>query len=373
MLSGPEQAALPGRLNPIYLEGRPLALETPVARLLGLRDGQVVQASVELRGEALKLLLNGKLLDLPPGLRFRPGDTVFLRAYQGANNWLLKLFDPAAQPGASPAAAASAAAPASAAAAETATAQINASRLAALSLRPPMSPTLLELFAPRQAAALLQTSGNPELAAIFQRMRLSMQGLSANNLQAAVFGSGLWMEALLSRGQSPATADTKAWLRRMIRSLGDKDSAVVSGLKRAVDDIESAQVESLAAQARGEISFSMVLPFVDANPVRLKFSRPARQPGREAPPFSVDIHTQNEILGEIWLKTSISKASHVDLMMWALKGSAVRLARKHSDALGERLLKAGLTMDSFRIFHAARPSLPEGWSPPAGAMLDVTA
>jgi hypothetical protein len=363
MLSGPEQAALPGRLNPIYLEGRPLALETPVARLLGLRDGQIVQANVELRGEALKLLLNGKLLDLPPGLRFRPGDTVFLRAYQGANSWLLKLFDPAAQP----------AAPAAGVATETATAQINASRLAALSLRPPMSPTLLELFAPRQAVSLLQTTGNPELAAIFQRMQLSMRGLSAGGLQAAVFGSGLWVEALLSRGQSPGAVDTKVWLRRMIRALSDKDTAVISNLRRAFDDIEAAQVESLAAQARGELSFGMVLPFVDANPVHLKFFRPARQPGKEAPPFSVDIHTENEVLGEIWLKTSISKASHVDLMMWALKGSAVRLARKHSDALGERLQKAGLTMDSFRIFHAARPSLPEGWSPPAGAMLDVTA
>lgn len=365
MLSGPEQAALPGRLNPIYLEGRPLQLETPIAQQLGLRDGQVVQASVELRGEVLKLLLNGKLFDLPPALRFRPGDSVFLRAYQGANGWLLKIFDPAAQP------AATAAPPASAP--ELPAAQINASRLAALSLRPPMSPTLLDVFAPRQAAALLQTTANPELAALFQRMQLSMRGLSSASLQAAVLGSGLWMEALLSRGQSAPATDTKAWLRRMIRALGDKETSVVARLNKAIEDIESAQVESLAAQSRGELSFGMVLPFADANPVQIRFFRPARQPGGEAPPFSVDIHTQNEVLGEIWLKTSITRASHVDLMMWALKGSSVRLAQKHKDALGERLKKAGLTMDSFRIFHAARPSLPEGWSPPAGAVLDVCA
>lgn len=362
MLSGPEQAALPGRLNPIYLEGRSLPLETPAARQLGLRDGQIVQASVELRGEVLKLLLNGKLLDLPAALRFRPGDTVFLRAYQGANGWMLKIVDPAAQP-------AQSAVPVPA----TDTAQLNTSRLAALSLRPPMSPTLLELFAPRQAASLLQTTANPELAAMFQRMQLSMRGLSSGSLQAAVLGSGFWMEALLARGQAPATTDAKAWLRRMIRALGDKETSVITGLKKAIDDIESAQVESLAAQSRGELSFGMVLPFVDANPVQLRFFRPAREPGKEAPPFSVDIHTDNAILGEIWLKTSITRASHVDLMMWALKGSAVRLARKHSDALGQRLQKAGLTMDSFRIFHAARPSLPDGWSPPAGSMLDVTA
>ena len=365
MLSGPEQAALPGRLNPIYLEGRPLQLETPIAQQLGLRDGQIVQASVELRGEALKLLLNGKLFDLPPALRFRPGDTVFLRAYQGANGWLLKIFDPAAQPAETPAP--------TAPLQELPAAQINASRLAALSLRPPMSPTLLELFAPREAASLLQTTANPELAAMFQRLQLSMRGLSAAGLQAAILGSGFWMEALLARGQLPPANDTKAWLRRMIRALGDKESAVVSGLNKAVDDIESAQVESLAAQARGELLFSMVLPFVDANPVHVRFFRPARQADREPPPFSVDIHTENQVLGEIWLKTSITRASHVDLMMWALKGSAVRLARKHSDALGQRLQKAGLTMDSFRIFHAARPSLPDSWTPPAGAMLDVCA
>lgn len=368
MLSGAEQAALPGRLNPIYLEGRPLQLETPIAQQLGLRDGQIVEASVELRGAALKLLLNGKLFDLPAALRFRPGDSVFLRAHQGANGWLLKIFDPAAQPAAS-ASAATASAPAS----DLPATQMNASRLAALSLRPPMSPTLLDLFNPRQAASLLQTTGNPELAAMFQRLQLSMRGLSAASLQAAILGSGFWMEALLSRGQSQPANDAKAMLRRMIRALSDKETSVVSGLQKAVDDIESAQIESLAAQARGELLFSMVLPFVDANPIHIRFFRPARQPGREPPPFSVDIHTENEVLGEIWLKTSISRESHVDLMMWALKGSAVRLARKHSDALGQRLQTAGLTMDSFRIFHSARPSLPEGWTPPAGAMLDVCA
>ena len=117
---------------------------------------------------------------------------------------------------------------------------------------------------------------------------------------------------------------------------------------------------------------SMVLPFVDANPVEIKFFRPPRRPGQSKNPFSVDIHTDNEELGEIWLKTSITEAAHVDLMMWALKASVVRLAQRHSGALAERLAFAGLTMDSFRVFHSARPSLPDSWAPP-GAMLDVVA
>lgn len=362
LLQGIEQTALPGRLNPFYLEGRALPLATPVAQQLSLRDGQIIQAVIEARGDYLKLLFNGRLLDLPPNLRFRPGDTVWLRAQQTAGGWSLKPVDAAtAQP----------------AAAATATPADGAlppgmSRLLALSLRPPSSPLLMQLFQPAQAAGLLQSAGSPELSALFQGLQLSMRGLTPAALQSAVMSSGFWLEALLGRGQSVAAGDTKSLLRRMIRALGEREGVMVESLRRAIDDIESAQVESVAAQARGELSFSMVLPFRDANPVALKFFRPPRRPGQDAPPFSVDIHTINDELGEIWLKTSVTRAAHVELMMWALKESVVRLARRHSEALGQRLSLAGLTMDSFRIFHAPRPSLPDSWAPP-GAVLDVRA
>lgn len=361
----PEPASLPGRIHPIYLEGKPFQLETVVARQLGLRDGQTVQASAELRGETLKLLLNGKLFDLPPGLRMQAGDTVWLRAQANATSWLLKpvespvtgsvnnlnnINNPAGLAAEAP----------------------NTSRLNALLLRPPMAPTLLALFQPAVMNGLLQAAGNPELAAMFQRMRLSMQGLSATALQRSVQGSGLWLEAFLSQGQAVSGQDSKAWLRRMIRALGERDSPQKASLEKALDDVEAAQVESLAAQARGEISFAMVLPFADANPIDVKFFRPARSPGQEPPPFTVNIHTDNQHLGEIWLKTTISRASHVDLMMWALRADIANLARQHSGALSSRMREAGLTMESFRIFNSARPSLPESWAP-TGAMLDVKA
>ncbi len=364
LLQGVEQTALPGRLNPFYLEGRPLPLATAMAQQLGLRDGQIVQGTIEARGAQIKLLLEGRLLDLPPGLRFRPGDTVWLRAAAGAAAWSLKPVDPGAAGATAPAAAPPLAG-------EPALPP-GMSRLLALSLRPPMSPTLMQLFQPQMAAGLLQSAAAPELAALFQRMQLSMRGLTPSALQAAVLSSGFWLEPLLARGQAAAAGDAKSLLRRLVRAISEREPGMAESVRRAIDDIEASQVESLAAQARGELSFSMVLPFADANPVAIKFFRPPRQPGQEAPPFSVDIHTINDVLGEIWLKTSVTKAAHVELMMWALKESVVRLARRHSDALGERLKLAGLTMDAFRIFHAPRPSLPDSWAPP-GAMLDVRA
>ena len=359
MIGAPEQAALPGRLNPIYLEGRALQLEPVVARQLGLRDGQTVQANVELRGDSLKMLINGRLFDLPPGLRMQhAGDVLLLRVQAQAGNWLLKPVDAQTLP----------AAPAVAAVA----ALLNTSRLQALSLRPPMESSLMSLLQPGVIGSLLQAAGSPELTALLQRMRLTMGSLNPSALQGSVQNSGLWLEAMLSQGQGVAGHDQKSWLRRMIRALGDRESPHKTGLERAVDEIESAQVESLAAQTRGEISFGMVLPFMDANPVEIRFFRPARQPGEEAPPFTVNIHTDNEHLGEIWLKTSIALSAHVDLMMWALRSDVVKLARQHSPGLSTRLREAGLTMDSFRVFNSARPSLPESWTPP-GAMLDISA
>jgi hypothetical protein len=362
-LQGTEQTALPGRLNPFYLDGRTITLLLPIAQQLGLRDGQIIQAAIEMRGETLKMLYGGQVIDLPPGLRFRPGEQLWLRANRSAGGWTLRAVDGRG---------ASGAAQGAPSALSAAAADSGISRLAALSLRPPMSPSLLNIFQPGVMSGLLQSAGDPGLASLFQSMQLSMRGLTPGALQGAVMASGFWLEALLGRGQPAPTPDTKTLLRKMIRALADKEPVKSEQLRRAIDDIESAQVESLAAQSRGELGFSMVLPFVDANPVEIKFFRPPRRPGQQKTPFSVDIHTENDVLGEIWLKTSITEAAHVDLMMWALKASVVRLAKRHTQALAERLSFAGLTMDSFHVFHSARPSLPDSWAPP-GAMLDVVA
>ena len=317
-----------------------------------------------MRGETLQLMYSGEWIELPPGLRFRPSEQVWLRANRSAGGWTLKAVD--RRP-------ASSATPAPLADTDPDTLpQAGISRLQALSLRPPTSPALLDLFEPASLRALLQSAGSGELASLFGSLQLSMRGITPDALQNAMWSSGFWVEALLGRGQSTPAGDTKSLLRKLIRALGDKEPAKVDHLKKAVDDVEAAQVESLAAQARGEFSFAMVLPFRDSNPVEIRFFRPPRRPGQQKSPFSVDIHTRNDILGEIWLKTSITQAAHVDLMMWAMK-SVVRLANRHSDALAKRLALAGLTMDSFRVFHSARPSLPQGWDAAPGSVLDVVA
>ena len=89
MLYTPETLALAGRANPVLLEGRAPIIQAAQARALGLTDGQVVNAVAQVRGERLKLLLQGSVIDWPAGMRLKAGDTVALRAHVQTNgSWL---------------------------------------------------------------------------------------------------------------------------------------------------------------------------------------------------------------------------------------------------------------------------------------------
>ena len=374
-MQGPEQLLLTGRVHPISLEVRPLQLEDTQARNLGLRDGQIVQATLEMRGDSLKLLINGGLIDLPPGFRFRPGDTILLRAQARQGSWLLRPIDARA---AASAGAVAAAATESALSAQSArpqgapppTVHLNTSPLQALLLRPPLTPELMSLLEPKELAVLLQHVGNDELMALFRQLQLSIRGLSPEALRSSVIASGLWLEALLGSGQLGAITDVKTLLRKMLRALGERDSPDQARILRAIEDIESAQVDSVRAQSRGELAFPLVLPFIDANPVELRMSR-SRQRGQQGtPPFTVDLHTQHATLGEIWLQISVVERTEVHLMLWATRVQTASAARKQTERLRQQLAGVGLSFGSMRVFNAPRPIEIKVSAPP-GAMLDI--
>lgn len=376
-MQGPEQLLLTGRIHPISLEVRPLQLENTLARTLGLRDGQIIQATLEMRGDSLKLLINGGLVDLPPGFRFRAGDTLLLRAQARPGSWLLRPVDARSAAAAGAAEMSETEATGSPASAQSARphglpapVHLTSSRLQTLLLRPPLTPELMSLLEPRELAALLKHVGNDELVALFRRLQLSIRGLSPELLHSSVMASGLWLEALLGSGQLGATPDVKTLLRRMIRALGDRDLPDQARIARAIDDIESAQVESVKAQTRGELLFPLVLPFVDANPVELRFTRARRRGSQEDPPFTVDLHTRHATLGEIWLQIAVSDRSQVHLMLWATTTQTATAARKQADVLRQKLAGAGLSFGTMRVFNSARPIELHQNAPP-GTMLDI--
>ena len=390
MIQGAESTYPVPRANPNFIEGRlgPPMIEASTARALGLRDGQVVEALVQARGDQLGLLLRGKMIDGPrmsdsplmsdiartPGspqmgdsarmADWKPGQSVWLRVQVNpAGLWVLQPVSPAA---------------AQAPPMLESSAQAAISRVGNLLFRPPGMSEILQLFKPGTLDALLATVSRPDLQQQWQAMRLSMSRLSPEAIRGAVaaaMGAEVWM----ARGKGLAVEDPKQLLRKLLEALQDGDGAssddvaATRQVQQGIDEIESAQLHAVQAQAQREMFFSMVIPFRDANPVELSFkSRPAS--AGQARLLTVNVHSRNRELGELWLKTELHGERDVELMMWARQPEVVSQARQRSGLLGQELREAGLQMRSFQAIHGARPAQPPEPAPSGrGMILDLQA
>jgi len=489
MLFSPETMAVAGRLNTLVIDARAPVIQAPEARLLGLTQGQIVNAIAEVRGERLKLILQGRAIELPRGLRLSPGDAVTLKALaQTSGQWQLQpqaingkpvtlaptpqanhapqtaptpQTTPASQiaqatqttagsqamsakqipqgqpslqpaPTGAPTVIAQAGAPAppshvrfipdvqvtskagealAAATNKPAAAQPPAgvqplaqpdaavsARLSALLSRPPDTSAWAHLFksgaldqllkwvtnaAPRSSAAT-PTLATPTVAAAplaerfdqWPLLNLRMGGLTPRTLRDAMLASGLSAEALLARGDSKGRPDVKTLLRQLMAVLQQGTNAHTV-VKDAFDDIERAQVDAAQALERRELAFSLVLPFSDAEPVNLKFQRHAKRDDAPGHVYTVDVHTQNQRLGELWMRSQIhiqADRTDVALTMWAVRADVAVQARAHVDDLRDELEVAGLGLIEVQVFNAARPNQDGAWtSPDAGTVLDVSA
>ncbi len=373
MIAAAESSAVLARISPLFPQG-PASLpliEASAARALGLQDGQVVQALVQARGDQLALLLQGRLIDLPPGLHWVIGQTLALRVQaQTPSHWALHLQQESTKlaPSAS------------------------FSRLGSLLFRSPGLPHLMQLFQPGVLDRLLAPLERPDLQAQWRSMRLNMAQLSGAQVAQAVLAA-LGSEVQIANGRSPLKTDPKQLLHQMLIALRQnagatmEDSSAVQALQRGLDDIEAAQVHAaqvgmaptppeLALQAN--LAFTMLLPFFDANPVELAFER-QRSADSGADLFSVNVHFNSEEYGELWLKTELRGNNTVDLVMWATQTAVAELARSQAQDLQEQLQSSGLVLQSFQVIAGPRPA--EAGAPPLaewdsaepGVVLDLQA
>ncbi len=365
MIPPADLAQLPGRSNPIYLEGRILPLTVEQARQLDLRDGQIVQALVQARGDELALLLRGKQVDVPKSpltAGWQSGQTLNLQVVQtGANALGLQPLSP--QP------MALAAAP-------------FFSRLGNLLFRPPGQEQLASLMKPGVLDVLLM--GRTDLQAQWRNIQLSMGRLDPQALAQAINRaviSAMGPESRLLRGLPAPTEDPKQLLRRLMQALSDDrdgegvaDGDAVQSLARAIDDIEASQVQTAQAQAQKELMINLMLPFADADPIELQFRRAPRKEGQEPPPLTVNVHSRSQDLGEVWLKTQLPGLDRVDLTMWALREGVALQARARAGELTAQLSEAGLALQSFQVIHGPRPASQADWVPSGrGLVIDVRA
>ena len=368
MITGAETAHLTPKTPTIYLEGKlPLVIERTAAEL-GLRDGQVVQGTLESKLDALRLNLQnlqpGAYIDLPKdlpaGLRLASGDTALFRVQVLANGSIV--LRPLQ------------AAPASNSAALASAAPTLPGRTEQLGFRPPDMQALAQLLRPGALEGMLQglQASAPGVQALQQwlKLRPGMAQLTPEKLQQAMQRSGFMTESLLSQGLGAGLIDLKSVLRQLMRggSAVDKDGLMGDSL----DDIESRQLMGQGSIDSHEWVFSMMLPFADAEPVAMRWARGRQQPGQAKPPLVIHLHTRNRDLGEVWLQTRISNQTDVEMVMWAEREDVVTRAKALASNLEQELDSAGLNMTRLQIIHGQGPHDPMPYAPPGmGSLLDV--
>ena len=366
MITAAETAHLSQRPTAsIFLEGKLPVVAANVARDLGLRNDQVVQARAQAHGSGWALQLPGYMLqlpgDLPPSLRATGGQPLQLRVVVQADGSVL--LQPLPNTSSTP---------------PPAAAPLLPDRSLQLLARPPDANALRQLLTPTTLDQLLQTVRQfaPELASslqVWMQQRPAMAQLTPARLQQLLMQGGWMTEALLAQGRGAGLIDLKSQLRGLLRALGSSHSEVRGLLEDALDDIESRQLlASESAQGGKEIAISMVLPFVDAYPVEVKLSwqRPqADQPSR----FMIQLHTDSPSLGDVWLQSQVTNLRRVDLVMWADRADVAQKAQARSASLADELDSAGLQMGQLQIIHGRRPDSTEApWhAPHSGSVVDV--
>ena len=368
MITGAETAHLGTRHSPIFLEGRLALAKAPSAQELGLQEGQVVRANVQAREGGLQMSLGGKFFDLPhdlpPGLRLSAGDSLLFRV-QVQNDGSIVLH-----PVTTPTAPANVPAP-------TNTPAVWPGRNQQLEMRPPDMGLLAQLLHAGVLEELAQQVANtsPQLAMVVEqwlRQRMSMAQLTPEKLRQLFSRSGWMNEALSAQKRLPDGLDLKSTLKQLLGALEKQDADGVHLVRNAIDDIESRQLAAAESLSAREWAFSIMLPFRDAEPVSLRFSKARRQPGQDAPPFVIQLHTRNQDLGELWLQTCISQQTDVDMVMWAVREDIAARAKAQTTQLSEELENAGLRMTRLQVIHGSAPQDLASWVPPdTGSMVDV--
>ena len=367
MITSAETSPLTPRTPVILLEGRLPMFEAPAVASLGLRDGQVVRPLVEVRDGQLQLLLQGLAIAVPAPMRLAAGTRApwQVRLDASGRATLVPVEEDTPPPLAPAATGREIAA--------QRVAQTQAGRLEQLALRPPGMSSLGALMQPGALAALFQAAPQSAIGAQIEQLLRQWPQTSqiTPELLRRLLRQGGWaQEAALARGQKPTGAegpDAKSMLRTLLADWTESSPATRALLQGALDDIESRQMQSAIDQAAGrDLVFSMLLPFADAPPVQVRWSR-ARERGQEgeggASPWVVDLHTRSSVFGEVWLRTRISDRTRVELVMWAQRAELVAQARASSPSLTAWLHEAGLRMTSIQIIHGSPPPGIE----PAGA------
>lgn len=331
-------AAIPRAIAPDTL---PTSVPIPqaIAKELGLKSGQVIEALVSASGGKMALRLNDHSIAVPNHLKLNEG-VALLRVLQTQNSgWLLQLDSRQQQ--------------SNQALASNYWSGVLVSLLGKSSDRP----VLRSLFAPYALESRLSSLGLSAEADFIAANRLKSSKLDSETIKSAIKFGSLFNEKALLEGPILQGGLLKPWLRKLLRLLPHQSN--LNGLTHElIDEIESFQLDALPQSNARESGLSCILLFEDQQPVELLFEQ-VKNTDDESTAWVLNVHTSLEHLGEVWLK-SVFSGKNVDLTFWADKQSTAVLARQSKADLEMALADFGLSVQTMQIFASPRPDYRSG-------------
>ena len=129
------------------------------------------------------------------------------------------------------------------------------------------------------------------------------------------------------------------------------------------DEIESRQLEALQAQKNHQSSYLFVMPFVDANPVKIHFQRDAVGLNKEASNWIINLHTETDSIGSLWLKSIVTPDFDIEMTLWAARLETTTKETRAAHRLEKSLAASGLKLSKIRIVNPATRTVDAAFSP----------
>lgn len=347
--------------------------------MLGLRDGQIVRPVVEIRNDRLTLLLEGRVVEWPGA----PQSGAAEDAAPLPARWVVRLLPNGSAQLVPMRGQEAAAAPPPLAAKESA--QVLPPRWSHLLQRPGAGHAWMALLRPTSmpAGEMVSSASRGVASATSTSMPLptsalvSMGLLDGVSLRDAVRRSGLFAEARLARGELVDLTDIKLALLARLRNRANVPGPERATMSSALDDIEAAQLQTLAASSDGGLALNLVLGFRDAPALSMRWTRDGPQEDPAHPPlrgWTVDMSLHSETWGQLWLQARVEADGRIGLVMWSDREDLCFAAGSQARRLSALLNDAGLRLDGFQVIHGTRrDGGSDATAQPAGSVVDLRA
>ena len=327
------------KVNPIFLEGT-LKIASAEAKSVGLRDGQIVQAVIENRGDHTKLLIGNKEFEIPKN--FHTGEGSKFQAKVSILSNGTAVLTPAG---------------------------VSLTGGSTSNNFVPLSPHFMNLllhssgfgnlanfYSSGILPSLASKGGLSDLISKILGLRLNVSNLTSADIKNFILNFGLFNEALLSKKQKLNPNNQKLLIGQLVRILNER-GIESQNITRALLDIESSQLETNQSIQNRELFFSIIFPFKDFGNWNFSFSKKKDQHNSGESIYTFNLHTKNNFIGEVWLRAVVEKKNIISMQMWATKTETYSKVPNQLAKLKVLLSDAGLVLADFELFNEERPGV----------------